>query len=99
MTRKIVLILVILFCYNTIYAQHIEFEGISFDSSLETVDNKLVNIGLELVETEYDKSSGGFLFYNGMYSNMKLSVFVRYTPIVGEYIKYLYYLNNYTMIE
>lgn len=80
MIRKIVLLLAILFCYNTIYAQHIEFEGVSFDGPLDVVDAELVNMGFDLVETEYDKYSGGLLFYRGMYFNMKLSVFVRYTP-------------------
>lgn len=74
------MLLAILFCYNTIYAQHIEFEGVSFDGPLDVVDAELVNMGFDLVETEYDKYSGGLLFYRGMYFNMKLSVFVRYTP-------------------
>lgn len=80
MIRKIVLLWAILIFYNTTFAQHMDFEGVSFDSSLEAIDAKLVNHGLDLVEKEYDKYSGGMLFYNGIYSNMKLSVFVRYTP-------------------
>lgn len=80
MIRKIVLLWAILICYNTTFAQHMDFEGVSFDSSLETVDAELVNRGLSLVKQGYDEYSGGELFYNGMYSNMKLSVFVRYTP-------------------
>lgn len=80
MIRKIVLLWAILIFYNTSFAQHMDFEGVSFDSSLETVDAELVNRGLSLVKQEYDEYSGGELFYNGMYSNMKLSVFVRYTP-------------------
>lgn len=80
MIRKIVLLWAILICYNTTFAQHIDFEGVSFDSSLEAFDAKLVNHGLDLVKKEYDKYTGGMLFYNGIYSNIKLSVFVRYTP-------------------
>ena len=80
MIRKIILLLAILFCYNTIYAKHLELEGISFDSSLDAVETKLVHMGFDLVGAEYDKYSGGLLFYKGLYSNMKLSVFVRYTP-------------------
>ena len=80
MIRKIVLLWAVLIFYNTTFAQHMDFEGVSFDSSLEAIDAKLVNHGLDLVEKEYDKYSGGMLFYNGIYSNMKLSVFVRYTP-------------------
>lgn len=80
MIQKIVLLWAILICYNTTFAQHMEFEGVPFDNSLETIHSEFVNRALPLVKQEYDEYSGGELFYNGMYSNMKLSVFVRYTP-------------------
>lgn len=76
MTRKITLLCALLFCCNTTFAQHMDFDGLSFDSSLEAIDAKLVNLGLDLVKKEYDKYSGGMLFYN----NGILSVFVYYTP-------------------
>lgn len=80
MIRKIALLCVLLFCCKTIFPQHVNFENISFDSSLETIETELENRGLLLVEQEYDKDHGGMLFYRGIYSNMKLSVFVRFTP-------------------
>lgn len=80
MIRKITFLFALLFCYNTIFAQHMEFECISFDSPLETVDAELVNMGFSLVEQEYELEYGGRLFYSGTFSNIKLSLFVYYTP-------------------
>lgn len=80
MIRKIVLLLAILFCYNTIYAQHMEFEDISFESSLETFNQELINRGFILVENAYVDNDDGSLFYKGTYKDVDLSVFIRYTP-------------------
>lgn len=80
MIRKIVLLLAILFCYNTIYAQHMEFEDISFESSLETFNQELINRGFLLVEDAYVDNVDGSLFYKGSYKGVDISVFIRYTP-------------------
>lgn len=80
MIRKIVLLLAILFCYNTIYAQHMEFEDISFESSLETFNQELINRGFLLVEDAYVDNVDGSLFYKGSYKGVDISVFISYTP-------------------
>ena len=79
MFKKFLLLCAFLFCYNATFAQHMEFDGVSFDNSLETIHTELVKRGLSLVKHEYEYP-GGKLFYNGIYSNIKLSVFVHYTP-------------------
>lgn len=101
MIRKITFLCALLFCYNTIFAQHMDFDGVTFDSPLETIDAKLVNLGLDLVEKEYDKISGGMLFYNGMCSNMEFSVFVHYTPYSSKIYKIsvLFNCENYDKIK
>lgn len=89
MFKKFLLLCAFLFCYNATFAQHMEFDGVSFDNSLETIHTELVKRGLSLVKHEYDEYSGGELFYNDTYSNMKLSVFVSYTP----HSKKVYYIS------
>lgn len=76
MIRKIVVLCVAFFCCESVFAQHMDFEGISFDSSLEAFDKELVKHGFALVEEdEYDKVR----FYRGLHSNMEFSVFIRFT--------------------
>lgn len=77
MIRKIVLLWAILICYNATFAQHMEFEGISFESSLEAFNQELMNRGFLLVE---DDNDDGSLFYKGSYMDVDLSIFIRYTP-------------------
>lgn len=74
------MLLAILFCYNTIYAQHMEFEDISFESSLETFNQELINRGFLLVEDAYVDNVDGSLFYKGSYKGVDISVLIRYTP-------------------
>ncbi len=101
MMRKITLLCALLFCYNATFAQHMKLEGISFDIPLEAIDAELASLGLDLIEKEYDKYSGGVLFYNGTYSNMKFSVFIRYTPYSRKIynISVLFERSNYEEIK
>lgn len=80
MIRKITFLCALLFCYNTIYAQHMEFEGISFESSLDVFNQELVNRGFILVENAYVYNDDGSLFYSGSYNGVDISVFIRHTP-------------------
>lgn len=80
MKRKMVLLWAILICYNTTFAQHMEFEGISFESSLETFNQELINRGFLLVENAYVDNDDGSLFYAGSYKGVDISIFIYYTP-------------------
>ena len=80
MIRKIVLLWVILICYNTTFAQHMVFEGISFESSLEAFNQELINRGFLLVEDAHVDNDDGSLFYKGSYKGVDISVFISYTP-------------------
>lgn len=57
-----------------------EFEDISFESSLETFNQELINRGFLLVEDAYVDNVDGSLFYKGSYKGVDISVFIRYTP-------------------
>ena len=57
-----------------------EFEGISFESSLEAFNQELINRGFLLVEDAHVDNDDGSLFYKGSYKGVDISVFISYTP-------------------